>query len=235
MSEENGTPKFEELVNDAVKNSSKDEKGNLVMPENVDDNVAYAARLEIRRRNTQSAYTKSQQRVKSLENENNQLYTSWEADAVSKLSNDEQARLEELKVQDPEAWRSEISKLEEDKRQKFKEKRTTISKKAEEESLLSQRELVLKQFLEDNPGLELTDEIIENDVPPRITKKLEEGKISFEDFLNESVNYLSKNKTIDKGEKPNEEPNFNKARGSSTPAKEAVLKQDSNDYKTEIF
>lgn len=230
-----GTPTFESRVKDAVAATTRDNDGKLVLPEGTDEATAYAVRSEIRFRDTQSAYTKSQQSNKALIAENDKLASSWESDAVSNLSNTEQARLEELKVQDPDAWRTEIGNLEETKRTQFKEKRATITKEASEGTELERRELQLDQFNKDNPDVQITDEVIQNDIPPRITRKLEKGEIQFDEFLDEVNTYLGKGKKLAPGAKPTEEPNFANSRGSNTPTKEAVEAQNSDDYSKEIF
>ena len=232
-----GTPTFESRVNEVVNSSTVDDKGNLVLAEGVevDESVLFAAKQVKRFRDTQSAYTKSQQQNKALTAENEKLASSWESDAVSNLSNSEQARLEELKVQDPDAWRSEIAKIEDEKRGQFKEKRQAISEEASKLTELERRGLQLDQFNKDNPEVQITDEVIQNDIPPRITRKLEAGEIQFDEFLDEVKTYLGKGKKLAPGAKPTEEPNFAKSRGSNQPSKEALDAQNSNDYTKEIF
>jgi hypothetical protein len=235
MSTEQGTPTFESRVNEVIAATTKSDDGKLVLPEGTDEALAFAAKAELRRRDTQGAYTKNQQRLKALEAENEKLASSWESDAVSNLSNSEQARLEELKVQDPDAWRSEIAKIEGEKRTQFQEKRQAISEEASKLTEVERRGLQLEQFNKDNPDINLSDEVIANDIPPRITRKLEAGEIQFDEFLNEVATYLGKGKKIAPGAKAPEEPNFQGARGSNTPSKEAVEKQNSDDYSKEIF
>lgn len=230
-----GTPTFESRVNAAITATTKDAEGKLVLPEGTDEATAFAVRSEIRRRDTQGAYTKSQQHNKALTAENTQLAASWENDAISNLSNTEQARLEELKVQDPDAWRTEIATIEESKRTKFKEKRQLISEEASQGTELERRGLQLEQFNIDNPDVKITDDVIQNDIPPRITRKLEQGEIQFDEYLEEVKTYLSKGKKLAPGAKPDEEPNFAGSRGSRTPTDEAIKAQSSNDYTKEIF
>ena len=235
MSTEQGTPTFESRVNEVIAATTKSDDGKLVLPEGTDEALAFAAKAELRRRDTQGAYTKNQQRLKALEAENEKLASSWESDAVSNLSNSEQARLEELKVQDPESWRSEIAKLEDEKRNQFKEKRQAISDEASKLTELERRQLQLEDFNKANPDVQITDDVIANDVPPRLTKQLENGEIQFDEFLTKVSTYLGKPKKIAEGEKPPKEPNFQSARGSNTPSKEAVEQQNSDDYSKEIF
>jgi len=52
---------------------------------------------------------------------------------------------------------------------------------------LEQREAMLEAFKESHPGFELTDD----DVPPRIAKKLASGSIRFDEFLNEVYEYIT--------------------------------------------
>lgn len=186
MPGQNGTPSeenarntsYESKVNEVITGSTRGEDGKLTFPEGTDESLAFSATAEIRRRDTQGAYTKNQQTLKALQAENEKLASSWESDAVANLSSTEQASLEELKVQDPDTWRSEIARLEEEKRGKFKERRTAISEEASQTTELERRGLQLEQFNKDNPEIELTDEVIENDIPPRITRKLEKAKFN---------------------------------------------------------
>lgn len=235
MPEENGTPTYESRVNEVITAATKGEDGKLVLPEGTDEGLAFAAIAEIRRRDTQGAYTKNQQTLKALQAENEKLATSWESDAVANLSSTEQASLEELKVQDPDAWRSEIARLEEEKRTKFKEKRTAITQEASQMTELERRGLQLEQFNKDNPDFELTDDVIENDIPPRITRKLEKGDIQFDEYLNEVAKYLGKTKKIDTGETVTKTPDFAGTRSSSSPSDEALNQQSKSDYTKEIF
>lgn len=228
---------FEQAVNEVVSKMVADDTGVLRLPDGVEakPEVLYAAKIVKRQRDTQSAFTKSQQELKALKEENNKLAQNWEQDAVSHLSSQEQARLEELKSQDPDAWRTEITLIEDNKRKEFKQKRDTISNESRQVSELERRADVLAQFNEANPEVLITDEVINNDVPPRITKKLAEGVISFEDYLEEVKTYLGKGKKISGGDVPSSDPSLAKVRGSNTPSKEALSNQDQSDYKKETF
>lgn len=230
-----GTPTFESRVNEVIAATTKDANGKHVLPEGTDEALAYATTAELRRRDTQATYTKSQQRIKSLETENTQLASSWESDAVANLSNSEQARLEELKVQDPDAWRTEIGTIEEGKRTAFKEKRQAITVEASKMTELERRESQLEQHNIDNPEHQITDDVIDNDIPPRITRKLESGEIQFDEYLAQVASYLGKPKKLAPGTKAPDEPDFSGARGSNKPTDEAFKAQSSNDYNKEIF
>lgn len=232
-----GTPTFQDQVNTVVGQMTTDDKGNAVIPEGVEvaDDVLYAAKLEKRHRDTQSAYTKSQQENKRLKAENNALASNWEADAVSNLPATEQARLEELKTQDPDLWREEITTLETKQKEEFATRRTKVSETASAEVELASRQASLDAYNKANPERPLTDEVISNDIPPRITKKLETGEISFDEFVKQCDKYLTTPKVVKKEDDVDPEPGFAQAGGSSTPSEAAVEAQNKTDYSKEIF
>lgn len=232
---DSSTPSFEEQVNEVIASATKTDDGKTTFAEGTNEAIAYAATAEMRRRDTQSAFTKSRQKLKALEVENTKLAESWEQDAVSTLSKGEQARLEELKVQDPEKWRQEITQVEEDKRKNFQEKRQAITTEAQATTELERRQAQITAYNEQNPEAQLTDDVIENDIPPRITAKLKSGDISFDEFITQCNNFLTKPKKVATGDKPPKEPAFARSRGSHQPSPEAIAAQDSNEYKQETF
>ena len=70
--------------------------------------------------------------------------------------------------------------------------------------------------IEGNPLTEnQVDEVIENDIPPRITKKLADGKIDFAGFLAECKDYLTKGKVLAQPDTPPDIPNLGAVPGSS--------------------
>ena len=223
---------IEQEVNKLIEAVVKDDDGKLVMPEGVSEELSYAAKAEIRRRDTQAAYTKGQQALKALQVEKQKLAKSWEADAVANLSATEQAALDELKSQDPDAWRVKISEMEEAKRTEFKAKCETITADAQSSTELERRQLQLEQYNLDHPTEKLTDEVIANDIPPRITKKLQNGDIQFSQFLEEVAQYLAKGKTLAETAKPPETKSIATARGASQPSEQ---QQNTTEYNEEIF
>lgn len=231
------TPDFEEQVNTIVNQATLDDNGNLVLPAEVSATaeVLYAAKLAKRQRDTQSAYTKAQQRNRTLEEENKRLASTWESEVVATLSPVDYARLEELKAQDPEAWRQELMVIEGKKREDFATKRNTISKEVGQQTELERRATVLDAFNKANPDLIISDKLIEDEIPPRLTKKLEKGEIAFEEYLEEVKTYLSKGKKIATTPAPETEPGFSTSRGASSPSQSAVKAQSSSDYSKEVF
>lgn len=223
---------YEDQVNSLV--AQADDNG--VLPESVeaDEGLRYAANAELRRRATQSSYTKSQQELKALQATNTALATNWEKDAINNLSLADKAELDELKSQDPDAWRAKIGELELANKAKFDEKVDGIAKEASQLTELEQRELELEEFNKANPDFVITDDVIANDVPPRITNQLKNGDITWTEFLNKAKNYVETPKSVPKT-KVTQEPNLGDLRGGQEPTSEAKNKQSSADYSKEIY
>lgn len=225
---------FEQKVNTILAEAKQGDDGKLVLPEDLDEATRFSVMAEKRRRDTQASYTSNQQRLKALEVENAELAKGWEKDVTSKLTADQQADLEELKHEDPEAWRHKINELEQQNRTAFAETREQISSKAKEESELERRTRLLAEHNEANPEHQLTDDVIDNDIPPRFTKQLANGEVSFEEFLAKCAEYLGKPKVI-KGTDAPKSPNLAKIPGGATPTDTAVEASISESYKSEIY
>jgi len=234
--EQTAAPTFEQRVNETVNSLVQGDDGKWQMPEIEDEALRYAVTAERRRRDTQSAYTKAQQEAARLKAENNHLAEGWQKDFASSLSPTVQAELEELKHVDPEAWRARLNTLEAERNAQFTETRTKISEKAKGESELEYRQRSLEEFAASNPDINLTDEVIANDLPPRFIKQLEKGEVSFAQFLSNAADYLKKGKVVKpKEEAVNSTPNLSAATGSSEPSEEAVRQQLSTTYIDEIY
>lgn len=227
----------EQQVNEVVSQFEVAEDGSLSLPDGVevDEAILFAAKAEKRRRDTQSSYTKNQQETKRLQKENELLASKWEEDAVAKLSASEQAELEELKTQDPDAWHNKLVSMKEEKQAKFQEKRKELSDTLTAEEELAMREEELQLFNEANPEVQITDDVIENDIPPRITKKLAEGKVTFGEFLDECKTYLGKGKKIAPTDKPDSSKDMSQMHGSREPSEEAKKLASKSDYKNEVY
>jgi len=228
------TPTVEEQVNAAIAGRTEVE-GKMVWQEDLDPLVKYAANAEVRRRDTQSSYTKTQERNIALESENEQLASTWEAEVSKNLTTEQQSELEELKHTDQEAWREKINSYEAGNATRVKEKRTEIKAKATKETELQKRTRVLEEHNVANPDFALTDDVIDNDIPPRITRKLEQGKITFDEFIQASHEYLSKGKVIHAGDPAPNEPDLSAQSGSNVPDSSAVSTQIKESYTKEIF
>jgi hypothetical protein len=234
MTIENQTPSFQDKVNEAIGLTTRDEKGVLVIPDTIDEPTAFAVRAEVRRRDTQSALAKAQQENSVLKTTQQKLIESWESDAVANLSNTEQARLEELKNQDPDKWRVEITSLEQQRREAFKTKVDQISTETNHATELDRRVAILAAYNEEHSDKPITDDVIKNDIPPRIVAKLEKGEVAFEDFLQEVSDYLGKGKVVQGAAAPGD-ASLSGAPGGQQPTAFAQEQQSVQEYEGEIY
>ncbi len=230
-------PTFEEQVNEVVSNATVDENGNLQLPEGKEASpeVLYAAKLEKRHRDTQSSFTKSQQQNKRLQAENAKLAENWEAESMENLTSAEKSKLAELKVQDPDAYIEEVAKIKDAASIKFKERKDKLTSEVSQTTELENREALLAAHNAANPDSQISDESIENDVPPRIVKMLEKGEITFEEFLSKANQYITTPKSVKKDPKIEEEPDLSKVGGGDSPTDKALKSKSSSDYSSEIF
>lgn len=236
MADENA-PTYADKVNGLASSLVKNDKGKLVVPEGteVDESLLYAAKLEVRRRDTVSMSSKDKTRLKALEAENSKLASTWAEEATANLTSIQQSELQELKNTDPDAWRAKIDTYQSEATTKNKEKIATIKAEVNKETELERRARVLDEHNDTNKDFQLTDEVIDNDLPPRITKRLEDGEIDFDEFLQQAHAYLSKGKVLDKGTTKTKEPNLNKSGGTSTPSDKAIDTDIRESYKKVIF
>ncbi|RKY52068.1 MAG: hypothetical protein DRP93_08800 [Candidatus Neomarinimicrobiota bacterium] len=225
---------FKEQVNAAVDTMKQDDSGNWQLPTDseLSEEVTYAATLEKRRRDTQSEFSRGQQALKVVEAENKKLTEGWAQE--TKLTTEQVAELDELKHTDPDGWRNKIDEYEGEARSRFAETRETITQEARVESETDYRTRVMAEFDEANPEISLTDEVITNDLPPRYLKSLEAGETTFDEFLVQAKDYLTKGKVM-KTEPEVEELSLGKASGSSTPESRAVDEDARTSYKNETY
>lgn len=231
------SPSYEERVNAVVSSMTQTEDGKWALPTDVtDEGLIFAANAERRRRDTQSAFTKAQQELSQVKKQSELLAQGWEAQFTSTLPADAQAELEELKATDPDAWRNKLNELETSRRQEFQATQEEITKRAAGESELDYRKRALADFVEANPTITLSDEVIANDIPPRITNKLAKGEVDFGTFLKECADYLAKGKVVaPPGSKAPGNINLSDVPGSSMPGKDGLEKAVTKAYKDEIY
>lgn len=229
---------FADAVIKVVNEAQVDDKGNLVLPDNLSEEVKFAATLEKRRRDTQSSYSKLTNTLKAKEAENALLITEVVNDAVLELTQEQNDELEELKFSDPEAWRKKVNAYEADAKKK---RSTSINERVKQVAAqtlgaeeIERRKEVLVEFLGANPGFNLDDDVIANDIPPRITRKLEKGDITFEQYLQECLDYTKTGKVI-KQEKTMDQPDLNKVGGGNKPSDNAVKEDIVKSYEKETY
>ena len=227
---------FEEKVNTLTDTMTQDADGTWKVPADSEasEEVQYAATLEKRRRDTQASHSRSEQALTIAKAENEKLTQGWAKDVTAKLTNTQAAELATLKEEDPEAWRQKIGEYEKANSAEFEETRATISSQAKEESEVQYRDRLIKEFDEQNPDIDLNDDVIQNDLPPRYLKALKAGEIDFGEFLAQAKTYLTKGKVI-KTEASVDDVSLSKASGSSTPSSLAVESDIKTSYKNEAY
>ena len=229
---------FESAVSNAVKNMKRGADGKYILPKGLSPEVKHAAILEKRRRDTQSEFTKIAQAKKALEAENNALKKKSLGSVKIELTAEQAEELEDLKFSDPEAWRKKMNKYEREAHAKqskeLDDEIAQVSADTLAKDELERRKEVLIEFNRANPGFQLDDDVIQNDIPPRITKRLETGEISFEAFLQEVLDYTKTGKVV-KQEKTRNQPNLSKVGGGSRPDKHAEKEDIILSYNNEVY
>lgn len=181
---------------------------------------------EKRFKDTQAGYTKSRQEIAELKAK------LAVAGKTPEISAEDKDRLEDLKYTDPEAWRQELGALESKQTQTYNEE---LAKATRELTALEQREIAFNEFALNHPDVVITDDIINYDVPKRITNKLEKGEITFEVYLEEVYEYLKAPKVIGSATKASEQPNMSDLGGGSQAANYAVTEDIRQSYKNEVY
>lgn len=235
---EAGEATFADRVKEVIDNAKVDAKGNLILSDDLPEELRYAVTAEKRLRDTQASYTKTRQELKAKEAEKSVLVQKVLSNVSLELTAEQAEELDDLKFSDPEAWRKKVNAYEMEalkKREKeIDEDVKKVSGSALEEEELERRKEVLASFLETHEGFDLNDEIIENDIPPRISKKLANGSITFEQFLQECYDFSTKGKVI-KQEETLDQPNLSRFGGSGNPDKNAVKEDIIISYSKETY
>ena len=229
-------PTFEQQVNSVVKQLKENEKGVWELPSDleVSPEVRYAAMIEKRRRDTESALGKTRQQLKAEEVARKELEKRVKEQVKLSLTPEQAEELDDLMTNDPEAWRKKMNELEQQATSKLQEDLTAITSEATKQAELERRAQVLQQFNAEHSDAPITDEVLKNDIPPRIVNKLENGQISFEEFLAESYEFLTATKVI-KTEPTPSVTNIGLAGGGDTPSKDAQEHQELDDYSRAVF
>ena len=240
MSEEN-TPAteqtFEQKVATAVDSMVSGDDGKMHLPDDhgLEEGLAFAANSERRRRDTQAEYSKGQNELKAVRAENEALVSGWEADIKGTLTNEQNTELEELKATDPDAWRQKLNDYEQSNLEAFGTKQTEIKKSASATTEVERRTLLLEEFNTENPDIEITDDLLANDVPPRYLKQLEAGEVTFEQMLANVKTFMTSGKVIKPSAVPHEEVDLTNSGGTNTPSPAAVDADIKKSYKTETY
>lgn len=226
---------FEQQVNTAASKMTQGEDGNWALPEGltVSPEVQYAATLEKRRRDTESAFGKTRHQLKVEEETRKQLEQRVADQIQLTLTPEQQTDLEQLKFDDPDAWRAKMNQYESEATTAVREELSTISTEASQRAELDRRAQVLEQF-NASATVQITDEVLESDIPPRLTKQLTNNEITFEEFLDKAHDYLVKPRKVAE-QKLNAQPNLGNAGGSAEPSGEAQKMGYSEAYGKQSF
>lgn len=225
-----------EQVNELVDQMTKNDKGQWEFPKDstASEELKLAARTERRLRDTHAAFHKSQKELKGLKNTAEALEQRILERTEVPLTADQRAELTELKEKDPEAWRAKLNEYETVGKQSLKDELAQIRKESSTKSEIEIRQEQMAAWSAET-GIELNDEIVANELPPKFVKELQNGDVTFEQFLEKAGNFLGKKATTVPPE--NEDPikDLNSVAGDTEPTKTAQLHQDSEDYSKTVF
>lgn len=203
------------------------------IPENNTDTPESTQKVDYEKRfkDTQAFATKIAQEKADKERELAELKAELsvlKTTAKPSLTMDEQVQkeLEDLKYSDPDAWRTRVNELETAANAEFNSKIVEAKNHSSQQLELQRRANVLAQFQTEHPDVVFTDELLHLDIPPRIVKELENGKVTYEEFLNNVYNYVKTPKVIGSTTKTLEQPNLSKTGGDDTPTKNSSSNQN---------
>jgi len=226
---------FADKVNDVVKDMTQNEDGTWALPEGeYSPELKYAAVAEKRYRDAQSALGKAKHEATTTDSENKELRKKLRGKTQVVMTPEEVEEMESLKFSNPDAWREKMNEFDKRAAKELDTELSEVTEAVSQDGEIARRREVFKQFNTDNPDFQLTEEMLANDIPPRILEKLRDGKTTFEEYLEESVAYLKTGKRV-VDEKVNTQPNLSDVGGKEKASEDAV-KQDAEDsYENEIF
>lgn len=229
-------PTFEQTVNETVAGMMKGDNGKWQFAEGseLSDQVKFAAKTERRRRDQEGAYTKQMEEVAALKAMNEQLTAKVKTTPSASISDEQAQELDNLKFEDPDAWRAKLNEYDTQASKQLQEELVKMEQESSKQAEVERRKIVLAQFNAQNPQLNLTDEVIIDNVPPRIIKQLETGEIAFDDFLAKAKTYITTPKVLDSGTVLAAEPNMGQLQGSANPDLDNQLGSDDS-YENEVF
>ncbi len=211
---------LDEQINKVL--ATADEAGKLQFDEGTDPLFKRACVNEQKARVNQANFTKGRQEIASLKATNEVLAT--QLSQGSQLTAEQTEELEELKHADPDKWYEKKREYEEKGRAakagQLEELTTAASQKALEELTLTERKSALADF-QTRTGIVLTDDIMVNDIPPRLQSKI--GTMAFEEYLTEVAAYLGKGKVVKPTDEGLDQTNLEKLSGGDLPAPKKKL------------
>ncbi len=223
------------IINKAVKEVTVDDNGKYVYPENIDPMLKAAVAATKSYRDNQSGFTKSQQSLKEAEAVVEALQEQIASSTTKplELSREDQTELDTLYTNDPQAWRARMNMLEKQSNDavqtKLDEATEVARTKAGGAYELQQRYDHLDTF-NSSREVPITPDMMDNDVPPRITNQLAKREITFSEYLDAVAKYIDTDKKVSNTGAETTTTNLNMANGSSSPSKDDKVKQGEIDY-----
>lgn len=231
---------YADKVNSVVAKMVKAEDGSWTLPAEVesslDEAMLHAVRTERRYRDTQASYTASRQQLKALETTNEELTNHVIANATLHLTDEQREELDDLRTSDPDAWRAKLNDYEVQAKELQRSKVKEFADKGKAASEAELRVQAYEQF-KNETGIELSDQVIENQLPASYLKKLNAGAWTFEEFLSEAKKFLAPGDVKIKGANaPGDKPkDMSKMSGGSAPSAEAQEGASGQDYSKEVY
>ena len=210
-------------VNDYLKKIEVDDNGKFVYPDDIDPALKLTIAATKAMRDNQSAYTKAQMELKKREAELEELkkQVTSNIDPMSLVSPEDKQKINELKYTDPDKWFIVMKNLEAEANKKAQADLNKATEKAANESVYEYRKRVLDEYNKSN-GINMTPEQIELFVPPVYAKKLADGEITFDEYLETAKDVLYGKFSVKQPIKPNNTTDINKVGGGSTPHNEEI-------------
>ncbi len=185
---------------------------------------------EKRFKDTQAAYTQSRQELAKTKA---QLRAAEEITKFA-MPADVKARLDELKFSDPDAWRDELNAFEQSKTKKFEEAYTANTEAILSELNQADRVQTLQEF-NSLHGVEITESLLQNEIPNRIHNELNSGTIDYATYLAKCVEYMRTPKVIAGTQEVLGQPNIGKIGGGATPGEAASNLNIETAYKSMVL
>lgn len=206
--------------------------GEYIVPKGMDENVAISAKTARENIELKREGVKNTLRIKKLKENHSLLLEEVSSNYIANLSVGQQEELKELKFSDPDLWRKKVNAYEKDAKnlakKEFAKKYDTSLEISNEDAELSYRGYILAEYNKEHLDKPLTEEVVKNELPPRLLSELDSGKITFETFLAKAERYLGTGKKIvDK--KVSKQPNLSKVSGASVPKNSSKKKIDIKD------
>jgi len=219
---------YQAEVNQLLTETKVTEDGKFVYPENVDPWAKVAIANEKKFRDTQSGFTKVTQELKVAQAELDVL----RGKLSSGLTQEQVTELND--IDDKEEYFAKRAEYEAQANDTFSEELEEVRTKTATEIERERREVALTEF---NKGrkIPITNELVDNEVPPKFYKQLEAGKITFEQFLADVAKFVDTPKKMANTETEKNVTNLSDVAGGDTPSGEKRYDNIEETYASLVF